>query len=39
MPLATTLVWDGTDLVSHTLPPMIEPSPMTVSPPRIVVPA
>jgi len=29
----------GTELVSHTLPPITEPAPITVSPPRIVAPA
>ena len=29
----------GTDFVSHTLPPMTESLPITVSPPRMVAPA
>ena len=36
---SVTRVPGGTDAVSHTLPPMTEPFPMTVSPPRIVAPA
>ena len=34
-----TVVLGGTLWVSHTLPPITEPRPMTVSPPRIVAPA
>ncbi len=34
--LLKTLDWAGTELVSHTLPPMMEPCPTMVSPPRIV---
>ena len=37
--LMTILVPGGTLLVSQTLPPMIEPRPITVSPPRMVAPA
>ena len=33
-----TLVRGGTERVSQTLPPMTEPSPIVVSPPRIVAP-
>jgi hypothetical protein len=36
---STTVVPGGTLRVSHTLPPIVEPRPITVSPPRIVAPA
>ncbi len=34
-----TLECGGTDSVNQTFPPITEPSPITVSPPRIVAPA
>lgn len=34
-----TFEYGGTERTSQTLPPMTEPRPMTVSPPRIVAPA
>ena len=34
--LLNTLDCDGTEFVSHTLPPMMEPWPTMVSPPRMV---
>jgi len=36
---SVTRVRGGTEAVSQTLPPMTQPFPMTVSPPRIVAPA
>ena len=36
---ASTVSPGGTEWVSHTLPPMTQPSPMTVLPPSTVAPA
>ena len=36
---ATTVLPAGTEWVSQTLPPITQPSPMVVSPPRMVAPA
>ena len=34
----TTMVSGGTEAVIHTLPPITERAPMTVSPPKMVAP-